>query len=95
MRMRSSSFVSGLVLSLAVIGLMLVAPAAAKKRPKPPPPPPPPPPSTFDTYVRSYASVIDGAKCSLTPEAVRATSDGGSVVLALSSRPSAVASAPR
>ncbi len=88
--MRGLSFVSGLVLSAAVIASILVTPATAKK--KPPPPPPPPPPSTFSTYVKNYASVVDGAKCDLTPETVAATSDGGSVALALSSRPNASAS---
>jgi hypothetical protein len=83
MKLRSLSFASGLVLSAAVIGSIALTPAAAK-RPKPPPPPPPPPPS-FSTYVKNYASVIDGAKCDMTPEAVQVTSDGGSVALALSS----------
>jgi hypothetical protein len=93
MKMRSLSFVSGLVLSAAVIAAILVAPATAKKPPKPAPPPPPPPPtSSFGTYVKNYASVIDGVKCDLTPAAVQATSDGGSVALATSSRPNAAAS---
>jgi hypothetical protein len=89
MKMRSLSFVSGLVLSAAVIASILVTPAAAKQPPKPPPPPPP---SSFSTYVKNYASLIDGVKCDVTPEVVQATSDGGFVALALSSRPSASAS---
>jgi hypothetical protein len=64
MTMRRLSFGSGLVLSVAVIGAILVTPAAAKK--KPPPPPPPPPPSTSSLYVKSYADVIGGVKCDLT-----------------------------
>ena len=87
--MRGLTFVSRLVLSAAVIGLILVAPAAAKKPPKPAPAPPP---STSNLYVKSYASVVDGKKCSMTPEAVVATSDGGSALLALSDRPSSLAS---
>ena len=81
--MQSFRFVSGLVVSAAVIGSILVSPAAAKR--KPPPPPPPPPPSTSSTYVKSYANVLDGVRCDVTAEAVQATSDGGSVALALSS----------
>jgi hypothetical protein len=93
MKMRSLSFLSGIVLSAAVIGSILVAPATAKKPPRPgPPPPPPPTPTSFNTYVKSYASVVDGVKCGLTPEVVQATSDGGSVALALSDRPSGAAS---
>lgn len=93
MRIRSLSFVSGLVLTAAVLVTLLVTPAAAKKRPKPPPPPPPAPaPSTFSTYVKNFASVVEGQKCSLTPEHVRATSDGGSVLLALSSGSSSLSS---
>jgi hypothetical protein len=83
MTMRRLSFGSGLVLSVAVIGAILVTPAAAKK--KPPPPPPPPPPSTSSLYVKSYADVIGGVKCDLTAEGVQAASDGGSVALALAS----------
>jgi len=90
MKMRSWPFVSGLVLSAAVIGSILVTSATAKR--KPPPPPPPPSPATWSTYVKDYANVIDGVKCGLTPEVVQATSDGGSVALALSDRPSAAAS---
>src|SRR3954452_21350773 len=82
MKKRSLSFVSGLVLSTAVIASILVAPAAAKK--KPPPPPPPPPPSASSTYVKSYADVLDGGRCGVTPEDVQATSDGGSIALAQS-----------
>jgi hypothetical protein len=89
--LRGWSFGSALVLAAAVAGTILLTPAAAKK-PPPPPPPPSPPPSTSSTYVRSYANVVDGVKCSLTPEVVQATSDGGSVVLAISDRPSAAAS---
>lgn len=92
MKMRRLSLVWGLVLAAFVIGSILVTPATAKKPPKPPPPPPPPPPATWSTYVKDYASVIDGAKCGLTPETVQATSDGGSVALALSDRPNAAAS---
>ena len=90
MKMRSLPFVSGLVLSAAVIGSIFVTSATAKK--KPPPPPPPPPPATWSTYVKDYGEVIDGVKCDLTPQAVRATSDGGSVALASSSRPGGAAS---
>ncbi len=89
MKKRSLSFASGLALSAAVVGSILVTPATAKKKP---PPPPPSPPAASSTYVKSYASVVDDVKCDLTPEAVQATSDGGSVALALSSRPSAAAS---
>jgi hypothetical protein len=93
MTVRSVSFVSGLVLLAAVVGAILLTPAAAAKRPKPPPPPPPPPaPSSFSTYVKNFASVVDGQKCDLTPETVRAASDGGSVLLAISGTPSALAS---
>src|SRR5262245_61474649 len=75
MKMRSLSFVTGLV-----IAAILVTPATAKKRP-PPPPPPPPPPSTSSTYVMSYGDVLGGARSGVTPEAVQATSDGGSIAL--------------
>src|SRR5215216_7705501 len=93
MKVRSFSFLSGLALSAAVIGSILVTPAAAKKKPPPPPPPPPAPaPASFSTYVKNFASVIDGAKCGVTPEAVAATADGGSVALALSDQPNAFAS---
>jgi hypothetical protein len=85
MKLRSASFLLGLVLPAAVIAAILVTPAAAKKPPKPPPPPPPPPPSTSTTYVKNYANVLGGTKCDVTPAEVRATSDGGSVALALSS----------
>jgi hypothetical protein len=91
MRVRNFSFVSGLALSTVVLGSILVTPATAKKKP-PPPPPPPPAPASFSTYVKDVASFIDGAKCGLTPEAVVATSDGGSVALALSDAPNASAS---
>src|SRR5215216_1072103 len=91
MKVRSFSFLSGLTLAAAVIGSILVTPAAAKKKP-PPPPPPPPAPASFSTYVKNFASVIDGAKCGVTPEAVAATADGGSVALALSDQPNASAS---
>jgi len=90
MKMRSLSFVSGVVASVAVIGSILVTPAAARK--KPPPPPPAPPPSTSSLYVKSYANVIDGVECDLTAEGVQPALDGGSVALALSSRPSIQAS---
>ena len=80
MTVRALSLVSALVLS----ALVLAAPGAAKKRPKPPPPPPPPP-STSSLYVKSYANVLDGVRCPVTPQEVRATSDGGSITLSLSS----------
>src|SRR5215211_4858921 len=67
MKVRSLSFVSGLLLSAAVVGSILVTPAAARKPPKPPPPPPPAP-TSFSTYVKSYADVIDGVKCDVTPQ---------------------------
>src|SRR5918992_1338997 len=88
------SFVARLVLASVVVAALLVAPAAAKKppRPKPPPPPPPAPAANFDTYIRNYAPVIDGAKCDVTPQAVVTTSDGGSAALSLSSQPSSAAS---
>ena len=70
-----------MVLPSAAIASLLVTPAAAKKKP-PPPPPPQPPPATWSTYVKSYANVLAGVKCSLTAEAIRATPDGGSVALA-------------
>jgi hypothetical protein len=95
MTKRRLSFVSGLLLSAAVIGSILVTPAVAKKKPPPPPPPAPAPapaPSTSSTYVKNFASVVAGVKCDLTPQTVAATADGGSVLLALSSRPSAAAS---
>jgi len=95
MTRRRLSFVSKLVLSMAVIAALLVAPAAAKKPPRPKPPPPPPPPVTaanFDTYIRNYAPVVDGAKCDVTPQAVVTTSDSGSAALALSSQGSSAAS---
>jgi hypothetical protein len=88
MKMRSL-FVSGLVLSAVLIGSILLTPATAAKPPKPPPPPPPP---SFSTYVKNYANVIGGVKCDVSPEVVQATSDGGSVALALSSRPGDFAS---
>src|SRR4051794_15925506 len=90
MTLRSLSFVSGLVLATAVIGSVVVAPATAKKPPKPPPSPPPT--ASWTTYVKDFTDVIDGVKCDVTPEVGQATSDGGSVALALSSRPSASAS---
>jgi len=80
MKMRSLSFASGLVLSAAVLGSILLTPATAARPPKPPPPLPPPPSST---YVKNYANVLNGVKHSVTPEAVQTTSDGGSVALAL------------
>jgi hypothetical protein len=89
MKVRSLSFAPGLVLSAAVIGSILVTPATAAKPPKPPPPPPPP---ALSTYVKNYANLINGVECNVTPEVVQATSDGGSVALALSSRPSNSAS---
>jgi hypothetical protein len=78
-KVRGLSLLFGLVLFAAVVG-----PAAAKKPPKPPPPPPPPPPpSTSTLFVKNYANVLDGTKCSsVTPEVVRATPDGGSIALA-------------
>src|SRR5262245_9801145 len=87
MRLRSS-FGSGLV-SAAVLASLLVTPAAAKKKP---PLPPPPPPSTSSAFVKTYANVVNGVKCAVTPEVVQATSDGGSVVLALSDTSSALSS---
>jgi hypothetical protein len=92
MKRRCLSFAWSLFLTAAVVGSMLVTPAAAKKKPPPPPPPPPPPASTSSTYVNSYANVVAGVKCDVTPVAVTATSDGGSATLALSSRPSIQAS---
>ena len=89
--MRCLSFISGLLLSAAVIGSALLTPAAAKRKP-PPPPPPPPPSSTTDTYVKNYGSVIGGQKCGLTPEAVQSASDGGSALLALSTTTSVYSS---
>ena len=91
MTMRRLLFASTLV-SATVIGSLLVGPAAAKKKPPPTPPPPPPPPSTSSNYVRTYANVVDGVKCDVTPEVVQTTSDGGSIVLALSSASSVLSS---
>jgi hypothetical protein len=85
MKPRHSSFAWSLLLSAAVVASLLVTPAPAKKKPKPPPPPPPPPASTSSTYVNSYANVVAGEKCNVTPVAVAATSDGGSATLSLSS----------
>ena len=86
MKLRGLSLVLVLLLLSAVLGAILVTPAAAKKKPPPPPPtPPPPPPSTSTLYVKDYADVLNGAKCDLTPEAVEATADGGSILLALAS----------
>lgn len=79
--MRSRSFAFGLVAAV-VVGLLLVTPAAAKKRPKPPPPPA----STSSVYVKSYANVLDGGRWEVTPQAVQATADGGSIALAHSDR---------
>jgi hypothetical protein len=84
------SFVSALVLSVAVMGSILLTPASAER--KPPPPPPSPPPATWSTDVKDYGSVINGVKCDRTPETVEATSDGRSIALALSSRLSVNAS---
>ena len=92
MTVRSFSFLSGLGLSAALIASILVTPATAKKHPPPPPPPPAPPPPASSTYVQRYAEVVDGVKCDVTPQAVQATADGGSIALATSSRPSAAAS---
>jgi hypothetical protein len=76
-KVRSFSLLLGLVLFAAIVG-----PAAAKKPPKPPPSPPPPP-STSTLFVKNYANVLNGTKCSsVTPEVVQATSDGGSIALA-------------
>jgi hypothetical protein len=78
MTTRSLSFLFGLLL----VSVVLATPAAAKKKPPlPPPPPPPPPTSTSSTYVRSYADVLGGVRCAVTPEAVQATADGGSIAL--------------
>jgi hypothetical protein len=68
MTVRSLSFELGLVLS-AVTGSVLFAPAASAKRK----PSPPPRSSTSSTYVRTYADVLDAAKCDVTPAVVRAT----------------------
>ena len=82
MTIRASFFLTGVVLAS-----ILAAPAAARKKPPPPPPSPPPPPvSTSTTYVRSFGDVLDGVESGVTPEAVHATSDGGSVALAQSDR---------
>jgi hypothetical protein len=81
MEMRGWSFAPKLVLLVVVTGALFLAPTAAAKRK--PPPPPPPPPSTTTTYAKNYADVLDGAQDGLTPEVVRATSDGGSISLAL------------
>src|SRR5215216_6749580 len=89
MKVRSLSFLSGLGLSAALIASILVTPATAKKRPPPLPAPPPP---ASSTYVQRYAEVVEGVKCDVTPQAVQATADGGSIALATSSRPSAAAS---
>jgi hypothetical protein len=77
--MRSASVGVGLV-----VVAILVTPAAAKK--KPPPQPVPPPASASTTYVRGYGDVLGGAETGVTPEAVVATSDGGSIALAQSDR---------
>ena len=77
MTTRKLSFLFGLLL----VSTVLVAPAAAKKKPPPPPPAPPPPPSTSSTYVKSYADVLGGVRCDVTPESVQATADGGSIAL--------------
>jgi hypothetical protein len=83
MNTRKSSFVSALVLSIAV-GLIIPTAAIAKKPPKPTPTPPPP---TFTStiWVRTYANVNNGVKCEMTPQEVQATSDGGAILLAMSS----------
>jgi len=83
MKLCRSSFAWSALLAVVVVGSILVMPATAKK--KPPPPPPPPPPLSSSTYANNYANVVDGAKCDVTPEAVAATSDGGSAMLALAS----------
>ena len=85
MKPRGVSFALPVVLSVAVVAV-LATPAVAKKKPKPPPPPPPPPTSTSSIYVRSYANVFEGVRSEVTPHAVRATSDGGSIALASSER---------
>jgi hypothetical protein len=87
--MRTVSLVAALILSSAM-GSVQVPPTASAK--KPPKPPPPPPPATSNLYMRDIANVIGGVKCDLTPEAVQATSDGGSIALALSGQPSNAAS---
>ena len=69
------------LLGLLLVAVVLVTPAAAKKKPPPPPPPPPSPSLSSSTYVKSYADVLNGAKCDVTPEAVQTTSDGGSIAL--------------
>ena len=92
MKLHGVSFMSGLVLTAAAVGAVVVTPAAGKRKP-PPPPPPPPPPATFTTYVKNVSAVVDGVRCALTPEVVQATSDGGSVALALADRPNDAASA--
>jgi hypothetical protein len=89
MKARTWPVVAAVILS-TMLGAVQVPIATAKKPPKPPPPPPPP--STSTVYVRDIASVIDAKKCDLTPEAVQATSDGGSIALALSGRPNDAAS---
>jgi hypothetical protein len=71
------------IVVLAAMTAVMILPSTAAAKHKPPPPPPPPPSST--TYVKNYADVLDGVQDDLTPEAVQATSDGGSVALALAS----------
>jgi hypothetical protein len=82
MKKRSSSLVAGVVLSSLVVLALFVSPAAAKKKPPPPPPPPTTSTSSSSFFVRSYGDVLDGAASGVTPEAVQATSDGGSIALA-------------
>ena len=85
MKMRGLSFLS--VLALTAAGALLLAQSVDAKRPPPPPPPPPPAPS-WNTYVKNYAYVHEGARYGVTPEEVQATSDGGSVALSLVDRAS-------
>src|SRR5687768_13970858 len=87
MKKRDSSFVLALVLSILVC-LIVPTAAIAKKPPKPTPTPTPTPPPTFTSkiWVRTYANVHqNGVKCAMTPQEVQATSDGGVILLGMSS----------
>ena len=46
--------------------------------------------STTSTYVKNYANVLNGVQYDPTPIDVHATSDGGSIALAISQAPSGV-----
>src|SRR5262245_44366648 len=82
MKLRARWTRSPALVAVIVVAVLLTAASAAAKK-KPPPPPGGGVPSTTSTFVKNYANVVDGTAYDLTPEDVEATSDGGSIALAI------------